>query len=161
MTKWHNFCTSCYECSNALQHFLLTKVVGKQFFHKIFFQQILCIKLLLVLAKRLEAIRWALILAKSIEAAAMIVESDSKDYVCVWILRLRLRFAFHVFSLLLFLFNPQLLTSQLWTVHPCTVHGSQKLHFSATFSLKMGPTALFTHLKIILLQCFQFSVSVK
>ena len=60
-------------------------MVGKQFFHKIFFQQILCVKLLLVLAKRLEAIRWALILAKSIEAAAMIVESDSKDYVCVWI----------------------------------------------------------------------------
>ena len=30
-------------------------------------------------------------------------------------------------------------------------------HFSATFSLKMGPTALFTHLKIILLQYFQFS----
>ena len=85
MTKWHNFCTSCYECSNALQHFLLTKVVGKQFFHKIFFQQILCVKLLLVLAKRLEAIRWALILAKSIEAVAMIVESDSKDYVYVWI----------------------------------------------------------------------------
>ena len=28
--------------------------------------------------------------------------------------------------------------------------------FSAIFSLKMGPTTLFTHLKIILLQCFQF-----
>ena len=26
-----------------------------------------------------------------------------------------------------------------------------KFHFSATFSLKMGPIALFTHLKIILL----------
>ena len=31
--------------------------------------------------------------------------------------------------------------------------------FSATFSLKIGPTILFTYLKIILLQCFQFSVS--
>ena len=30
--------------------------------------------------------------------------------------------------------------------------------FSAKFSLKMGPTTLFIHLKIILLQCFQFSV---
>ena len=30
-------------------------------------------------------------------------------------------------------------------------------YFSVTFSLKMGPTILFTHLKIILLQCFQFS----
>ena len=39
----------------------------------------------------------------------------------------------------------------------CTIHGTHKHHFSATFSLKMGPTVLFTHLKIILLQCFQFS----
>ena len=29
-----------------------------------------------------------------------------------------------------------------------------KFHFSATFSLKIGLTVLFTHLKIILLQCF-------
>ena len=35
-----------------------------------------------------------------------------------------------------------------------------KYHFSATFSLKMGFTILFTHLKIILLQCFQFQFSV-
>ena len=39
----------------------------------------------------------------------------------------------------------------------CTVHGTHKLHFSVTFSLKIGPTILFTHLKIILLQYFQFS----
>ena len=31
-------------------------------------------------------------------------------------------------------------------------------HFSVTFSLKMVPTTLFKHLKIILLQCFQFSI---
>ena len=37
---------------------------------------------------------------------------------------------------------------------------THKFHFSATFSLKMGPTVLFTHLKIILLQCFSVSVSV-
>ena len=43
---------------------------------------------------------------------------------------------------------------------PWTVHGTHKSHFSTTFLLKMGPTALFTHLKIILVQCFQFSVSV-
>ena len=30
-----------------------------------------------------------------------------------------------------------------------------------TFSLKMSPTTLFTHLKFILLQCFQFSISAK
>ena len=40
---------------------------------------------------------------------------------------------------------------------PCTVHETHKNHFSATFSLKMSLTALFTYLKIILLQCFQFS----
>ena len=31
---------------------------------------------------------------------------------------------------------------------------THKFHFSASFSLKMGLTVLFTHLKIILLQCF-------
>ena len=35
---------------------------------------------------------------------------------------------------------------------------SHKFHFSTIFSLKIGPTVLFTHLKIILLQYFQFSV---
>ena len=35
---------------------------------------------------------------------------------------------------------------------------THKFHFLSIFSLNMGPTALFTHLKIILLQCFQFSV---
>ena len=49
---------------------------------------------------------------------------------------------------------------QLWTMHTYTVHRSHKFHFSTTFSLKMGPTILFTHLKIILLQCFQFQFSV-
>ena len=39
---------------------------------------------------------------------------------------------------------------------PCTVHKTHKLHFSSTFSLKMGLTALCMYLKIILLQCFQF-----
>ena len=37
---------------------------------------------------------------------------------------------------------------------------SHKLYFLATFLLKMGPTILFTHLKIISLQCFQFQFSV-
>ena len=35
---------------------------------------------------------------------------------------------------------------------------SHKLYFSKTFSLKMSPTILFTHLKIILLPYFQFSI---
>ena len=40
--------------------------------------------------------------------------------------------------------------------HVGPVHCSQthKFHFSTTFSLKVGPIVLFTHLKIILLQCF-------
>ena len=65
----------------------------------------------------------------------------------------RLRFMFCIFLSFFFFFSfffsPQLLTSQLWTVHPCTVHGSHKLHFSTTFSLKIDPIALFKHLKII------------
>ena len=36
---------------------------------------------------------------------------------------------------------------------------NHKFQFSATFSLKMGPTLLFTHLKIILLQYFTVSIS--
>ena len=45
-------------------------------------------------------------------------------------------------------------------VNSASVHclRTHKLHFSTTFLLKMGLTVLFTHLKIILLQCFQFSV---
>ena len=49
-----------------------------------------------------------------------------------------------------------------WSAHqwvPLTVYGPHKHHFSTTFLLKMDTTALFTHLKIILLQCFQFSIS--
>ena len=55
-------------------------------------------------------------------------------------------------------FQPQWLTRS--SVNSALVHCSRshKLHFLSTFSLKMGPTALFTYLKIILLQYFQFSV---
>ena len=68
-------------------------------------------------------------------------------------IRLDLHLRIHICVSFLFFFfsQPYVLTFQQWTVHPCTVHGSHKLHFSATFSLKMGLTALFTHLKIILL----------
>ena len=57
--------------------------------------------------------------------------------------------------------QPNILTFQPFSAYqwvPCTVYGTHKFHFSATFSSKMGSTALFTYLKIILLQCFQFSV---
>ena len=39
------------------------------------------------------------------------------------------------------------------SVHCLQTH---KLHFSVTFLLKISPTILFTHLKIISLQYFQF-----
>ena len=57
------------------------------------------------------------------------------------------------FSSTIWLFNYFLATQ----VGLCIVHGIYKFHFSATFLLKMGSTILFTHLKIILLQYFQFS----
>ena len=44
---------------------------------------------------------------------------------------------------------------------PCTVHETHKPLLSTKLLLKMGPMVLFTHLKIILLQCFQFSIFCK
>ena len=45
----------------------------------------------------------------------------------------------------------------LFSVNSASVHCSRthKFHFLSIFSLKIGPTVLFTHLKIILLQWFQ------
>ena len=79
----------------------------------------------------------------------------------VWICVHGCVLCFHAFSVFIFFFFFFFCTfwlSQQWTVHPCTVHGSHKVHFSATFSLKLGLTTLFRHLNIILLQYFQFSV---
>ena len=42
------------------------------------------------------------------------------------------------------------------SMDPCTVYETHKPLFSHKLSLKMGLIVLFTHLKIILLQCFQF-----
>ena len=49
------------------------------------------------------------------------------------------------------------LTCQLWTVHPCTVHGSHKFHFSPTFSLKMGPKHYSHILKLFYYSIFNLS----
>ena len=71
------------------------------------------------------------------------------------------RFAFSfLFSFFFFFIQPQHLTKS--SMNSASVHCSwtHKFHFSVTFSLKMGPTTLFTHLKIILLQYFQFQFSV-
>ena len=63
----------------------------------------------------------------------------------------------HVFSFFFFWpafvdFGRQILL--LWTVNALFTHCADTVHI-----LKMDLTVLFTHLKIILLQCFQFSVS--
>ena len=97
------------------------------------------------------------------------------DICCVQYVWRFLRFPFFFFSLLQHVFQGdkqlqfmnsscifltfQPLFISLWVM--CTVHVIHKLYISATFSLKMGFTILFIHLKIILLQCFQFSVSAK
>ena len=60
--------------------------------------------------------------------------------------------------LLLFLFFYSITWDVICQWVPCTVHGTHKPLFSQKLSLKIGLTTLFTHLKIILLQCFQFSV---
>ena len=59
-----------------------------------------------------------------------------------------------------FFWQPHNMTNS--TVNSAQMHCSRThiFHFSATFLLKIGPTILFTHLKIILLQCFQFQFSV-
>ena len=42
----------------------------------------------------------------------------------------------------------------------CTVHNTHKLSNSTKLSLKLSFMALFTHLKIILLQCFQSDIKI-
>ena len=69
----------------------------------------------------------------------------SCNVVCVWIVHLRTRCFF--FFLLFF--------AHQWVL--CTIHKTHTSYFSVIFSLKISLTVLFTHLKIILLQCFQFS----
>ena len=60
--------------------------------------------------------------------------------------------SYKVWLFLLFFFSQ--------SVHTVYCSWTHKFHFSTTFSLKMGPTILFTHLKIILLQYFSvFSFS--
>ena len=61
-----------------------------------------------------------------------------------------------IYTLFFFLVVEKHISAFQWV--PCTIHGTHKPHFLAKFSLKMDLTALFTHLKIILLQYFQFSI---
>ena len=80
------------------------------------------------------------------------------DLVLVWIALISVASVFSQFFFFFFSFQPQWLTRS--SVNSAVVHclRTHKLHFLSTFSLKIGPTVLFTHLKIILLQYFQFSV---
>ena len=64
---------------------------------------------------------------------------------------------FHLFLFLSFFFSgPQLLTLSIVNSTYMYCSRSHKLHFLTIFLLKMGLTTLFTHLKIISLQYFQF-----
>ena len=91
--------------------------------------------------------------------------------VCLWEMRLRFPNARFAFSILFFILHVFVRPTRLLFINssckvwlfPLFQHKfywlrTHKSHFSATFSLKMGPTVLFTHLKIILLQYFSVSV---
>ena len=110
----------------------------------------------------------------------VIINGKMWDYVPDWIEIIAFVFWSSVFSFFFFFFGFHAFQGVMrlrfmhysWTVatfvdfstvNSAPVHCSRiyKFHFSATFSLKIGPTALFTHLKIILLQCFQFLVLAK
>ena len=90
----------------------------------------------------------------SVERQERSSASLDSNYCGIWVFVLR----FSLFFFLFFFFFVQPTFVDFLTVNSVSVHCLQihKFHFSAIFSLKMGLTALFTHLKIILLQCFQF-----
>ena len=89
------------------------------------------------------------------------------NFALVWILPfIRLRFAFFFFfftrfgkTWLLFMYCSMNSNRKCWLFcrKQCIVYflWTHKFYFLVTFSLKMSPTILFTHLKIILLQWFQ------
>ena len=103
---------------------------------------------------------WPIFYEKVVEKWSLwilwIVRRTHKLMTSGWKVR-NIRLLFMNNSCIFLTFEP--LFINLWVL--CTIHRIHKLQFSATFSLKMGHIALFTHLKIILLQCFQFSVSAK
>ena len=92
--------------------------------------------------------------------------------VCVWIPSLRFQAAFCSFFFFFFFMFSRVLEycgycsmnsnrkCGLPAMNSAHMHclQTQKFHFLSIFSLKMGLTSLFTYLKIILLQYFQFSV---
>ena len=69
-------------------------------------------------------------------------------------IKTQMRNSFH--SVCIWIVNVSSVCVQTWV--PCTIYGTYESLFLAKFSLKMSLTILFTRLKIILLQYFQFSV---
>ena len=102
-------------------------------------------------ARRQPSLLWNLLVAQTFLARMWRSATLTWHIVCVWIPRPQLRFAFHVYFFFFSRVQPTMVDK---SVHPCTIHESHKLHFSTTFSLKIGLTVLFTHLKIISLHCF-------
>ena len=66
-------------------------------------------------------------------------------------------FLLHVFLFLFFFSSPQLLTLSIVNSVSVYCSRSPKLHFLATFLLKMGLTTLFIHLKLFRYSVFSFS----
>ena len=75
-----------------------------------------------------------------------------RHLVPIWI-RLILRLCFHFFF-----WEARFRHEKMGPVGPMYCSQDPQISFFNKISIKMGLTALFTHLKIILLQCFQFSV---
>ena len=77
----------------------------------------------------------------------------SDEFSCVW------HFAFSFFSFSFLLMHAFRLLDTKCTVH--TLFTGPTTTLFKKYILKMGPMVLFTHLKIILLQCFNFQFSAK
>ena len=73
----------------------------------------------------------------------------SRGSVCQWVL-CTVHGTHHLFD------NPNFHWNDIVQWVLCTVHETHKFLYSVTFSLKIGLTTLLTHLKIILLEYFQF-----
>ena len=68
----------------------------------------------------------------------------------------RLRFFSMFSSFFFFFFQPAIVDFVNCEQCICVLFTVPQIIFLTNFLLKMGPTTLFTHLKIISLQCFQF-----
>ena len=103
--------------------------------------------------KREEASLWAV--------CRKVRMSHSRPKVPVWIaMILASAFLHYVFLFFFFLVQPAIVNFVNYEQCIRTLFTIRQITLSATFLLKMGLIALFIHLKIILLQCFQFQFSI-